>query len=144
MGMKDIGFGITVSNSNSADMLKLYKLSNSLGMEFATEEVCGNFEKLINLQLKEPHPKSWFRAYFNRGLINYIQGNLRLLPCESGLVNFFVEPYGDIYPCNGLEEKYWQEKMGNIRKPLVWSVTNKIRNLAGKPAILNLCNHCRQ
>ncbi|MDR0540827.1 MAG: radical SAM protein, partial [Dysgonamonadaceae bacterium] len=88
-GMKDIGFGITVSNNNSADMLELYKLSNSLGMEFATaafhnsyyfhkydnvienkEEVCGNFEKLVNLQLKESHPKSWFRAYFNMGLIN--------------------------------------------------------------------------
>ena len=36
MGIKDIGFGITVSNHNSADMLSLYQLSKSLGMEFAT------------------------------------------------------------------------------------------------------------
>jgi radical SAM protein with 4Fe4S-binding SPASM domain len=135
MKIKDIGFGCTVSNNNSADMLALYQLSNALGMEFATaafhnsyyfhkydnritnkDEVCGNFEKLVNLQLKEHHPKSWFRAYFNMGLINYIEGNKRLLPCEAGLVNFFVEPYGDVYPCNGLEEKYWMEKMGNIRE----------------------------
>ena len=135
MGVKDIGFGCTVSNSNSEDMLSLYQLSKSLGLEFATaafhnsyyfhkddneisnkEEVCGNFEKLVNSQLKENHPKSWFRAFFNMGLINYIEGNPRLLPCEAGLVNFFVEPYGDVYPCNGLEKKYWQEKMGNIRE----------------------------
>ena len=36
MGLKDIGFGCTVSNNNSADMLALYQLSRSLGMEFAT------------------------------------------------------------------------------------------------------------
>jgi radical SAM protein with 4Fe4S-binding SPASM domain len=135
MGVKDIGFGCTVSNNNSADMLSLYQLSKSLGLEFATaafhnsyyfhkddnvitnkDEVCGNFEKLVNMQLKENHPKSWFRAFFNMGLINYIEGNRRMLPCEAGLVNFFVEPYGDVYPCNGLEEKYWMESMGNIRE----------------------------
>lgn len=135
MGVKDIGFGITVSNHNSADMLSLYQLSKSLGMEFATaafhnsyyfhkednyitnkEEVCTNFKTLIEWQLKEKHPKSWFRAYFNMGLINYIQDNPRLLPCEAGLVNFFIDPYGEIYPCNGLEDKFWKESMGNIRQ----------------------------
>lgn len=134
MGVKDIGFGITVSDSNSADMLSLYQLSRSLGMEFATAalhnsyyfhktdnvihnqtEVCSNFGKLIEWQLKEKHPKSWFRAYFNWGLINYVQGKPRLLPCEAGIVNFFVDPYGDVYPCNGLEAGYWKESMGNIR-----------------------------
>ncbi len=49
-------------------------------------------------------------------MINYIEGNRRMLPCEAGTVNFFVEPYGEVYPCNGLEKKYWQESMGNIRK----------------------------
>lgn len=134
IGIKDIGFGITVSDANSADMLSLYQLSRSLGMEFATaalhnsyyfhkmdnaftakEEVCHNFGKLIEWQLRESHPKSWFRAYFNWGLINYVQGKPRLLPCEAGSVNFFVDPYGDVYPCNGLESRYWKESMGNIR-----------------------------
>ena len=36
MGLKDIGFGCTVSNNNSKDMLSLYQLSKSLGMVFAT------------------------------------------------------------------------------------------------------------
>lgn len=135
MGIKDIGYGCTVSNHNSADMLWLYKLSRELGMEFATaafhnsyyfhkgdneitnqEEVIGNFHKLIESLMKENSPKSWFRAFFNLGLINYIRGNPRMLPCEAGTANFFIEPYGDVYPCNGLEERYWKESMGNIRE----------------------------
>lgn len=134
MGLKDIGFGCTVSNYNSNDMLSLYLLSKSLGMEFATaafhnsyyfhkddnvitnrDEVCANFARLVDWQLKEKHPKSWFRAFFNMGLINYIEGGRRMLPCEAGMMNFFIEPYGDVYPCNGLESKYWKESMGNIR-----------------------------
>lgn len=135
MGIKDIGFGITVSNHNSADMLELYELSKELDMEFATaafhnsfyfhkydniitnhDEVTSNFRKLIELQLKESHPKSWFRAYFNMGLINYINGGKRLLPCEAGTVNFFIDPWGEVYPCNGMEESKWKKSMGNIRQ----------------------------
>jgi radical SAM protein with 4Fe4S-binding SPASM domain len=134
MGIKDIGFGITVSNNNSEDMLELYELSRNLNMEFATasyhnsfyfhkstneitnkEEVTNNFYELIDRLLKEKSPKSWFRAFFNLGLINYIEGNRRFLPCEAGSVNFFIEPYGDVFPCNGLEERFWKESMGNIR-----------------------------
>lgn len=39
-----------------------------------------------------------------------------MLPCEAGTTNFFIDPYGDVYPCNGLEERYWKESMGNIRE----------------------------
>lgn len=134
MGLKDIGFGITVSNHNSADMLNLYELSKELDMEFATaafhnsfyfhkydnritnhSEVTDNFLRLMELQMKEKHPKSWFRAYFNMGLINYVNGGKRLLPCEAGTVNFFVDPWGEVFPCNGMEESKWKLSMGNIR-----------------------------
>lgn len=137
MGLKDIGFGITVSNHNSADMLDLYRLSKELGMEFATaafhnsfyfhkydnvitnkDEVSANFRRLMEMQLREKHPKSWFRAYFNMGLINYINGGKRLLPCEAGTVNFFIDPWGEVLPCNGMEEKIWKGSMGNIRSGL--------------------------
>ncbi|MDE6039589.1 MAG: radical SAM protein, partial [Paramuribaculum sp.] len=66
MGLKDIGFGCTVSNNNSSDMLELYQLSRRLGLEFATaafhnsfyfhkhdnvitnrDTVCKDFEQLI-------------------------------------------------------------------------------------------------
>lgn len=133
LGIKDIGFGITVSDSNSRDMLWLYKLATECGFEFATaafhnsfyfhkfdneitnaEEVCGNFEALVNQLLREPHPKSWFRALFNVGLVNYIRGGKRLLPCEAGTENFFLDPYGEILPCNGMEPSVWYQSMGNL------------------------------
>lgn len=53
-------------------------------------------------------------CFLNMGLINYIEGNRRMLPCEAGSANFFIDPWGEIYPCNGMEEKYWKESMGNI------------------------------
>ncbi|HBC78665.1 MAG TPA: radical SAM protein [Bacteroidales bacterium] len=133
MGVKDIGFGITVSNQNSEDMLWLYRLAKELKLEFATatfhnsfyfhkddnqvtnkDTVIKHFEELINELLKEKSPKSWARAFFNLGLINYIRGGKRMLPCEAGLANFFIEPYGDVYPCNGLEDRIWKESMGNL------------------------------
>lgn len=154
LGIKDIGFGITVSNKNSHDMLDLYELSKEMKMEFATaafhnsyyfhkddnfitnqDVVIKNFEILIDRLLKENNPKSWYRAFFNLGLINYIKGNKRMLPCEAGTANFFIEPYGEVYPCNGLEDKYWKESMGNIRDVSnfeeLWysNQANKVRDL---------------
>jgi len=135
MGVKDIGFGMTVSNHNHHDLLPLYEISKELKMEFATaafhnsfyfhkydnlisnkSAVNSDFEKLANALLKENNPKSWFRAFFNLGLINYINGGRRMLPCEAGSANFFIEPYGEVYPCNGLEEGIWKQSMGNIRE----------------------------
>lgn len=133
MGVKDIGFGITVSNNNSDDMLNLYELNRNLKMQFATasfhnsfyfhkydnkvtnvDEVCANFDELIQRLMNESSPKSWFRAFFNLGLINYIKGGRRMLPCEAGSENFFVDPYGNVLPCNGMEESCWFDTMGNL------------------------------
>ena len=133
LGIKDIGFGITVSNNNSADMLNLYELNRNLKMQFATasfhnsfyfhkydnkvtniDEVCGNFDELIQRLMKENSPKSWFRAFFNLGLINYIKGGRRILPCEAGSENFFIDPHGNVLPCNGMEKSCWFDTMGNL------------------------------
>lgn len=133
LGIKDIGFGITVSNNNSADMLDLYELNRNLKMQFATasfhnsfyfhkfdnkvtniDEVCGNFDELIQRLMRENSPKSWFRAFFNLGLINYIKGGRRMLPCEAGSENFFIDPHGNVLPCNGMEQSCWYDTMGNL------------------------------
>lgn len=130
MGLKDIGFGMTVQDRNAEDLVPLYKISDKLGMEFATATlhnsfyfvenkniiknrpmVAKNFEKLINMLLASKSPKKWFRAYFNHGLINYIYGQKRLLPCDMSFDTFFIDPYGDVMPCNGTKNK---EVMGNL------------------------------
>ncbi|NQU45339.1 radical SAM protein [bacterium] len=123
MGLRDIGFGITVSDRNAKDLNELYTLAKRLGMEFATaathntyyfhkfdngfqdvEMICGEFEKLSDRLLDSPRPKDWFRAWFNHGLANFVRGNPRPLPCEVGTDVFFLDPYGKIRPCNGMDE----------------------------------------
>lgn len=157
MGVKDIGFGCTISNNNSGDMLNLYLLAKELHMQFATaafhnsfyfhkydnkitniDEVENNFKILIEKLLREKDPKSWARAYFNCGLINYIHGNKRLLPCEAGIENFFVDPWGNVLPCNGMDENIWFDSFGNIKNikkfdeiwetPKADEIRNAVRN----------------
>ena len=130
MGMKDVGFGMTVQDKNAPDLVPLYRLSDEMGMEFATATlhnsfyfveakniiydrpmVAKNFEALINELLRSNSPKKWFRAYFNHGLINYLYGQKRLLPCDMSFDTFFIDPYSDVMPCNGTKDK---EVMGNL------------------------------
>ena len=73
--------------------------------------VAKNFEKLVNELLRSNSPKKWFRAYFNHGLINYIYGQKRLLPCDMSFDTFFIDPYGDVMPCNGTN-LYTKENTG--------------------------------
>ncbi|WP_210772198.1 radical SAM protein [Pseudodesulfovibrio sp. zrk46] len=129
MGLEDIGFGTTVSDRNAKDMVELYELAEAMGLEFATaamhntyyfhkfdnsfediEMISDQFKVVAKRLLKTNRPKNWFRAYFNYGLANYVRGNARLLPCEVGSDLFFMDPFGEIRPCNGMEES-----MGNIR-----------------------------
>ena len=128
----DVGFGMTVQDMNCNDLVPLYLLSDQMGMEFATaalhnsfyfrkydnkivdrKRAAENFAKLINELLKSNSPKKWFRAYFNHGLINYIYGNQRLLPCDMSRNAFFIDPFCDVIPCNGMVQK---AVMGNLKE----------------------------
>ena len=150
----DVGFGMTVQDANAKDLVPLYDLSNELNMEFATASlhnsfyfveakniihdrlmVAKEFEKLINKLLKSNSPKKWFRAYFNHGLINYIFGQKRLLPCDMAFDTFFIDPYGDVMPCNGTKEK---EVMGNLNEE-TW---DELWNSEQAEKVRNKVRHC--
>ena len=51
-----------------------------------------------------------FRAYFNHGLINYIYGQKRLLPCDMSFDTFFIDPYGDVDVYKRQVFKVWTRK----------------------------------
>jgi len=146
IGLRDIGFGITVSERNAKDMLELYLLAKYLKIEFATavvhnsyyfhksnntiskkDDVIACFEELIQEFLKSWEVKNWYRAYFNQGLITYIQGNPRPIPCGAGTDLFFLDPQGEIRPCNGMEEEIWCESMGNLHKNMFDEIWNSDR-----------------
>lgn len=150
----DVGFGMTVQDANAKDLVALYNLSDELNMEFATASLHNSFyfveakniikdrmmvgkefEKLINKLLNSNSPKKWFRAYFNHGLINYIFGQKRLLPCDMAFDTFFIDPYGDVMPCNGTKDK---EVMGNLNNQ-TW---NELWNSEQAEKVRNKVRHC--
>lgn len=189
LGVRDIGFGTTVSGRNADDLLRLYELARRLKVEFATaavhnsyyfhksdnviqdkEKVVSCFRSLVADQLKGWRIKNWFRAYFNQGLIGYVQGRPRPLPCGAGTQVFFLDPFGEILPCNGMEERLWMQSMGNLRNqtfreiwdsPRAEEVRNKVKTCPkncwmigtagpamkrhpGKPALWILRNKARK
>ncbi|MEW6380579.1 MAG: radical SAM protein [bacterium] len=158
MGMKDIGFGITVSDRNARDMKELYRLAKAMRIEFATaathnsyyfhkkdngfqdpEMVAGEFEWLAEQMLKSRRVKEWFRAYFNTGLANYVRGGKRFLPCEVGTDVFFLDPCGDILPCNGLDEPL---SMGNLKEQSFEEIWHGRRAEEVRASIRNCQKNC--
>jgi len=135
MGITDIGFGLTIQDANANDVKELYRLAKMMNVEFATaalhnsfyfhkqdnrldssQEAIAALEELARDLLQSKRPEDWFRAYFNYGLINYLQGNDRLLPCRMAHDAFFLEPNGDVLPCNGMDRPM---PLGNLRD-LTW------------------------
>ena len=131
MRVKDIGLGIVISHTNVYDLLDLYTLASSMGIEFTqcvmhnsfyfhkqdnrTENlpfVLDRMHGLIRALLRSNRSnlhlrvKDWFRAYINLGLTRYIQGQMRPLPCGAATDLFFLDPYGKVLACNGSAEPW--------------------------------------
>lgn len=136
LGVKDVGISMTISDQNVKDLVPFYHFAARMGIEF-TQCVPHNshyFHKFDNkitdvaewesevkefiralLMSKRRDPrlriKDWFRAYLNMGLLLHVTLGKRPLACGAGKDFFFVDPFGDILPCNGMEAK---ESMGNL------------------------------
>jgi len=126
LGIKDIGFAMTISGENCYDLLDLYTLVASMDIEFANAVVHNSFyfhklnneiknkkeierimlkfmERLLNSPRKniKKKIKDWFRAYLNLGLLRHVQGEERPIPCGAGTDTFFLDPWGRVLACNG-------------------------------------------
>ena len=158
MGIRDIGFAMTVQDLNCRDLIPLYHLAKGLRYEFATatlhnshyfhkldnriedpDLVCGELARLVRELLRSRRPKDWFRAYFNWGLINYVRGKARPLPCEMGDNGFFVDPSGDVLACNGMDEK---QPMGNLRRESWEQIWNGQRAMEVRQSVRSCRKNC--
>jgi MoaA/NifB/PqqE/SkfB family radical SAM enzyme len=126
IGIKDIGFAMTISGDNCRDLLDIYTLAASMDVELANavvhnsfyfhksdniiknkEEVEQKMIKFMEALLTSPRNnvkrriKDWFRAYLNLGLLRHVQGQDRLIPCRAGTDTFFLDPLGFVVACNG-------------------------------------------
>lgn len=156
LGLKDIGFAIVISDKNIFDLIYLYELCSSLELEFSqstmhnsfyffkndnkiekieiVEEKMKQFIKILlsskrkNLRLKI---KDWFRAYINAGLLRYMKGKERAIPCYAGTESFFVDPWGRILACNGSPEPWIMGDLKTQEFDEIWNgkQAEKIREL---------------
>ena len=127
-GVKDLGFAVTIQDDNAADLINLYRMVDDLDAEFAqavphnsyyfhtddneikdVAKVQAAIRDLMTEFLRSRKPKQWFRAYLNRGLVDFVAGAPRRLECTGGSDIFFLDPWGAVYPCNGRDMS-----MGNL------------------------------
>ncbi len=157
LGIKDIGFASVVQDGNYKELVDFYRFVAALGVEYSIciahnsfyfhkadnelknkEEAIVEMEKLVKALLtserKNPklRIKDWFRAYLTRGLIRFAKNDQRALSCGAGSDLLFLDPYGEVYPCNVMEKS-----MGNLKDRSfddVWNSpeANEIRKSVGK------------
>ncbi len=144
-GVKDVGFGMVVTDKNAEDLLTLYQLCSAMGIEFTTSTMHNSFyfhkndnrindieytvqkmrdflkalllSKRNNLRLKI---KDWGRAYINYGITRHMKGDIRSLPCGAANDLFFVDPYGLVLACNGSKEPLIMGDLRNQEFDQIW------------------------
>jgi len=156
LGIKDIGFAIVISQHNISDLLELYALSSGLDVEFSQSTMHNSFyfhkndNKIENIELIDKimkdfitkllqskrknlklRIKDWFRAYINMGLLVYMKGQTRLIPCGAGTDSFFVDPWGKLITCNGSPEPWIMGDLNTQDFDEIWhsEQAEKIREL---------------
>ncbi len=145
-GVEDIGFAIVISQHNIFDLLELYELTSGSGVEFSQSTMHNSFyfhkhdNKIENIDYVAPimkkfilkllkskrkelkmKIKDWFRAYINMGLLRYMQGKDRPIPCNAGTDSFFVDPWGKVIACNGSEEPWVMGDLTTDEFDKIWS-----------------------
>lgn len=117
MGVKNLKIGFTLGDYNTAELKRVYRVSQDLGLEFSlaivhsSENYFGKENKvadkhkmiealdwLINKELSTWNLKRWARAYFAYGAKQFLKTGQRILPDYSGETSVFVDPFGKIYP----------------------------------------------
>jgi len=130
LGVSDLGLGATSTEMNVGDVTAVRRLAREMGVQFVataahsspiffgahdeerphSERAVREVAALMRERLASKNPVDWAKAYYLRGLVDYIQRRPRRLPCRAGIDFFFLDPHGDVYPCN-----ISGTKMGNIR-----------------------------
>ena len=136
---KNIGFSVVISPDNYEDLLYLYDLCVALDVELGnsavhnswyfhkednqieSEKALEQHEKFVKALLtsKRRHLKDrlkdYGRAYFNRSIHRRLRGDTDEYrpPCGALSDFFFIDPWGNVTPCNGSSEEW---KIGNIKE----------------------------
>ncbi len=154
---KNIGFSVVISPDNYMDLLHLYDLCVALDVELGnsavhnswyfhkednqieSEKALEQHEKFVKALLtsKRRHLKDrlkdYGRAYFNRSIHRRLRGDTDEYrpPCGALSDFFFIDPWGNVTPCNGSSEEW---KLGNIKEDSLENIlaSDKAKEAMGK------------
>jgi len=162
---KNIGFSVVISPDNYKDLLHLYDLCVALDVELGNSAVHNSwyFHKVDNqieseealrqhelfvkalLTSKRRHLKDrlkdYGRAYFNRSIHRRLRGDTDEYrpPCGALSDFFFIDPWGNVTPCNGSGEEWI---MGNIKEDTFENIMASDKAKAAMEKVRNCKRNC--
>ena len=129
---KNIGFSVVISPDNYKDLLHLYDLCVALDVELGNSAVHNSwyFHKADN-QI----------AYFNRSIHRRLRGDTDEYrpPCGALSDFFFIDPWGNVTPCNGSGEEW---VMGNIKEDSFENIMNSDKAREAMEKVRNCKRNC--
>jgi Fe-coproporphyrin III synthase len=159
---KNIGFSIVICDKNMDDLVKVYELCSLLGVELGNSVMHNSwyFHKFDNIDtdrqktiLREKEfiisllqsrrsglkdkLKDYGRAYFNKSILQRLaaESSDYRPPCGAGEDFYFVDPFGNVSPCNGSDEQWI---MGNIKE----SSVDEIMHSSDAKIVMNKVRTC--
>lgn len=162
---KNIGFSVVISPDNYGDLLYLYELCVALDVELGNSVVHNSwyFHKSDNLiaskDALEQHErfvkalltskrrgwknrlKDYGRAYFNRSIHRRLRGDEPGYrpPCGALTDFFFIDPKGNVSPCNGSGEEWI---IGNIKEDSMENILSSDKAKAALEKVTACTRNC--
>lgn len=144
---KNIGFSVVISPDNYKDLVHLYELCAYLDVELGNSVVHNSWyfhkddNQITSKEALAAHEeftkalltskrrtlkgrlKDYGRAYFNRSIHRRLRGDDPGYrpPCGALKDFFFVDPWGNVSPCNGSSEEW---VIGNIKEQSFEDIMN--------------------
>lgn len=144
---RNIGFSVVISPQTVPNLLQLYELCCYLGVDLGNSTIHNSWyfhkeenvisdsqtwkieAEFIKALLKSSRRgmknklKDYGRAYFNLSILKRLRGDSTGYrpPCGAGKDFFFVDPWGNITPCNGSDEEWI---VGNIKEDSIENIMN--------------------
>ena len=138
LGLKDLGIAMTVMEANVKELPMVYCLANSMGVEFSVTVATGSelyfgegkealrpkdadlladvMLAVIRSEYTSWQPKRWFRGWFAKRLLEYLQNGRRPIPCDAGRGFFYLDSEANVFACHILStplgnmiKQPWQE-----------------------------------
>lgn len=140
------------SNVKEADTLREFCVAQGIGISFTFPMIGDDFfcneeardqlsfsndelTKIKELYLSIP----W--SYENYHFIQYIEGKRRTQACVAGYADLYIDPYGNVFPCN-----YLGKSFGNIKNSPIEQIwySNEASKVRRDLPLFPLCKNCVQ